>query len=490
MALSVITNTSSLNAQRNLSKSGEGLATSMQRLSSGMRINSAKDDAAGMQIANRLSSQINGLAVAQRNANDGISMAQTAEGAMQESSNILQRMRDLALQSANGSNSADDRAALQKEVGALQQELTRISETTKFGATSLLDGSFGTKQFQVGANANETINVTLGNMAADAIGAHQIRGAGTTGTAANNIGDVENTLLAANMTTTGDTWNINGKDITYVNGDGASTIAKNINDASAGVTAEAVLTTRIQGLSASDAGTFNIYKEGAVEDSFTLASYGGDMERLGEDLLAAGYNAIFDQDLNGGAGGLDIVAKDIDGFEITASAAGTVEMGPPGSEIASGAGALSHSAELQLSSAEKIGISGTTVDQILGQGFNGNNIAAAGGSSALNSVENIDISGVTSASSQAAVEVIDAALAQIDSSRAGLGAVQNRFTHTISNLANVQENVSASRSRIQDTDFAMETAQMTKNQILQQAGTSILSQANQIPQAAISLLGG
>ena len=124
MALSVVTNTSSLNAQRNLSKSGEGLATSMQRLSSGMRINSAKDDAAGMQIANRLTSQVNGLAVAQRNANDGISMAQTAEGAMQESSAILQRMRDLSLQSANGSNGADDRAALQKEVGALQQELT------------------------------------------------------------------------------------------------------------------------------------------------------------------------------------------------------------------------------------------------------------------------------------------------------------------------------------------------------------------------------
>ena len=179
MALSVITNTSSINAQRNLSTSSEGLATSMQRLSSGMRINSAKDDAAGMQIANRLTSQVNGLGVAQRNANDGISMAQTAEGAMQESSAILQRMRDLSLQSANGSNGADDRAALQKEVGALQQELTRISETTKFGATSLLDGSFGTKQFQVGSNANETINVSLGNMAADSIGAYGVAGAGT-----------------------------------------------------------------------------------------------------------------------------------------------------------------------------------------------------------------------------------------------------------------------------------------------------------------------
>jgi len=139
MALSVVTNTSSLNAQRNLTKSGEGLATSMQRLSSGMRINSAKDDAAGLQISNRLTSQINGLGVAQRNANDGISMAQTAEGAMQESTNILQRMRELALQSANGSNSASDREALQKEVGQLQTELTRIANTTSFGDTQVLE---------------------------------------------------------------------------------------------------------------------------------------------------------------------------------------------------------------------------------------------------------------------------------------------------------------------------------------------------------------
>jgi flagellin len=489
MALSVVTNTSSLNAQRNLSKSGEGLATSMQRLSSGMRINSAKDDAAGMQIANRLTSQVNGLAVAQRNANDGISMAQTAEGAMQESSAILQRMRDLALQSANGSNSSEDRDSLQKEMGALQQELTRIAETTKFGATSLLDGSFGTKQFQVGANANETINVTLGNTAADVIGANQINGAGTAA-AANSLGDLEQTLLAANMDTTGDTININGTDVTFADDSGASTIAKNINGESTGVAAKAVLSTRIQSLTAADAGTFNIYKEGLVEDTFELASYGGDMERLTEDLQAAGYNAVFDKSLNSGAGAIDVVATGIDGFEITASPAGTVEMGPEGGLLLSGTGPLSHSAELHLSSSEKIGVSGNTVNEILGQGFDGNNIAATGGSSALNSVEDIDISGVTAESSQSAIEVIDAALAQIDENRASLGAVQNRFSHTISNLANVQENVSASRSRIQDTDFAKETAVMTKNQILQQAGTSILSQANQIPQAAISLLGG
>ena len=177
MALSVNTNVSSLNAQRNLSRSSEGLATSMERLASGMRINSAKDDAAGLQISNRLTSQVNGLAVAQRNANDGISMAQTAEGAMNESTSILQRMRELALQSANGSNSAEDRDALQEEVVALQTELTRIADTTTFGGVKLLDGSFGTKQFQVGSNANQTIDITLDGTSSTDLGANEIKGA-------------------------------------------------------------------------------------------------------------------------------------------------------------------------------------------------------------------------------------------------------------------------------------------------------------------------
>ncbi|MBL0709892.1 MAG: flagellin, partial [Colwellia sp.] len=180
MALSVNTNVASLNAQRNLTKSGNDLQTSMQRLSSGMRINSAKDDAAGLQISNRLTSQINGLGVAQRNANDGISMAQTAEGAMQESTSILQRMRELALQSSNGSNSSSDRKALQKEVSALQTELTRIAETTSFGDTQLLDGTFGSKSFQVGANANETISVSLTSIKASAIGSNRMDLASTT----------------------------------------------------------------------------------------------------------------------------------------------------------------------------------------------------------------------------------------------------------------------------------------------------------------------
>jgi flagellin len=470
MALSVVTNTASINAQRNLTKSGEGLATSMQRLSSGMRINSAKDDAAGMQIANRLTSQVNGLGVAQRNANDGISMAQTAEGAMQESSAILQRMRDLSLQSANGSNGAEDREALQKEMGALQQELTRISETTKFGATSLLDGSFGTKQFQVGANANETINVTLGNMAADAIGAHEISGASTGAFGITAAGS----LAASNAANTGGTISLNGTDITLSAGGGASTVADAINLSGSGVVAEALLDTKIENLSAADTGVITI-----GQDTYELASFGGDMERLTEELVADGYDAVFDASANGGNGSIALKATGVDGIQLASTAAtGTVTLG-----TATASGSASVTSELNLSSSNKIGVSGTAVNTILDV------TVATGGTSELTSVEDIDISGVNSTGAQSAIKTIDAALAQIDSARASLGAVQNRFSHTISNLANVAENVSASRSRIEDTDFASETAIMTKNQILQQAGTTMLSQANQIPQAALSLLG-
>jgi flagellin len=471
MSISIVTNTSSLNAQRNLAKSGGDLATSMQRLSSGLRINSAKDDAAGMQIANRLTSQINGLGVAQRNANDGISMAQTAEGAMQESSNILQRMRDLSLQSANASNSADDRASLQKEVGALQIELTRIAETTKFGSTNLIDGSFGTKQFQVGANADETINVSLKNMSADAIGAYSVTGAGTAAAAATNLGDAEDTALAANTGTSGDTWSLNGSSITITAGDGAADIATTINGSASGVTAEAVLSTTLTALDSASTGNLNI---GA--DTYNLADYGGDSARLAEDMVADGYDVVVTDEATGA---LSIEATGVNGIEIAGTIAGTASLGG-----GTAGAAHSVSSSLELSSPDKIGISGTTVNQILGGGM-----AATGGTAALTNVEDIDISGVDGANAQSAIKTIDAALAQIDSQRADLGAVQNRFSHTISNLSNINENVSASRSRIQDTDFAAETAQMTKNQILQQAGTSILAQSNQLPQAALSLLG-
>ncbi|CAM3018789.1 flagellin [Pseudoalteromonas distincta] len=466
MALSVNTNVASINAQRNLSKSSEALGTSMQRLSSGMRINSAKDDAAGLQIANRLTSQVNGLGVAQRNANDGISMAQTAEGAMTESANILQRMRDLSLQSANGSNDADARAALQKEVGALQQELTRIAETTKFGGTSLLDGSFGTKQFQVGSNANETINVSLRDVSADAIGANEIDGKGTVFGA-----DAAAGTLVANEAITAGSLNINGVDVDLAATDGADGAAAKINAAATGVVAEARLNVVISGIDNTDNATINI-----GDDSYDLGEFGGDMARLTDEMVADGYDAVYDAD----AKEITLNATGVGGIESVMDA-GTPAGGLEFDGVAANAAATSKTSEINLSSANKIGISNDgTADE--GELF-------SGATSTLTSVEEIDISGTTSEGAQSAIQTIDAALAQIDAQRADLGAVQNRFGHTISNLANVSENVSASKSRIEDTDYAAETAKLTKNQIMQQAGTTILAQSNQLPQAALSLLG-
>ena len=492
MALSVNTNISSLNAQRNLTKSGNGLATSMQRLSSGLRINSAKDDAAGLQISNRLTSQIQGLAVAQRNANDGISMAQTAEGAMQASTDILQRMRELALQSANGSNSDEDRAALQKEVAALQTELTRIAETTSFGGQKLLDGTYGTKDFQVGANANETISMTMNNIAAEAMGSDKydlegsIAGKVTANATTNGI-DADATMVitenGGNATSTGD--------INFAANADTKTIAAEINDATsaAGVNVKASVQNEV------------------LLDSFSATSSGLDvrLELNGTNIDVNNFNntdltklAAAINDASGATGGVtatvDVndpskltLSSDNDillAFEEQTGSAAAVTMDITGNDgtntitTAEGEDRIAVGS-VKLSGPEGFSFSAATSTELF---------AANAATSDLDAVSDIDLA--TQLGSQNAIEVIDAALASIDESRADLGAIQNRFTHTISNLANIQENVSASRSRIQDTDFAVETANMTKNQILQQAGTSILAQANQIPQAAISLLGG
>ena len=500
MALTVNTNVSSLNAQRNLTKSGEGLATSMERLSSGMRINSAKDDAAGLQISNRLTSQINGLAVAQRNANDGISMAQTAEGAMQESTNILQRMRELALQSANGSNSADDRAALQKEVSALQTELTRIADTTSFGGQQLLDGSYGTKAFQVGANANETINVSLSSVAAEDIGTNQVnlKGANAAqdglGQAVAAADPLPGNGISGDLTITGRGGE--AKDVPLSGS--AKDVANSINNLSDSTGVDALAKTQAKAvlgsLTAGDTVSLEINAGGTAKQiAFSASASAAD----NNEAFAAAVNKVtsdtgvvatiddtgavilsndtgedltienFDSGATGG-GTLALTAKDFNGAETTTSNINDTD----------------HSSRVigavQLNSAEIFSVNGDDDSFV--------ETAATEVTSGLVNVDSINIA--TQTGSQDALSIIDNAIANIDAQRADLGAVQNRFGHTISNLANIQENVSGSRSRIQDTDFATETAEMTKNQILQQAGTSILSQANQIPQAAISLLGG
>ncbi|MDP7591927.1 MAG: flagellin, partial [Litorilituus sp.] len=460
MALSVNTNISSLNAQRNLTKSGDGLATSMQRLSSGMRINSAKDDAAGLQISNRLTSQINGLGVAQRNANDGISMAQTAEGAMQESTSILQRMRELALQAANGSNSSADREALQKEVAALQTELTRIADTTSFGSQKLLDGTFGTKSFQVGANANETISVSLSSIQASDIGVERYDLSGT----ATGLGEAvaANATLAGagdnNVTNGGLT--IVGKGVsstvTNGNGDSAETIAENINtkQSQTGVTADAK--TQVEMLTLSAAGATSFKLNGSVISATTssITDFTSIAKAVNERSGATGVTASISDSSTlvlTDESGADITIEDFTGADATVrgqnfdGSAGTTTI-----TLATGAADSTRVAgSIRLSSTEAF--SATSGDVTLGAD------TAAHVSSQVN-VGTVDLSTQTGA--QNALDIIDGALSQIDSERAGLGAVQNRFSHTISNLANIQENVSASRSRIQDTDFAVETAVM------------------------------
>ncbi|AUL72133.1 flagellin [Pseudoalteromonas sp. 13-15] len=321
MALYVNSNVSSLNAQRQLSKSSNALDTSFQRLSSGMRINSAKDDAAGMQISNRLSSQVNGLNQGNRNANDGISLAQTAEGALDEVTSMFQRVRTLAQQATNGSNTDEDRLALQEEIRSLSAEVNRVAEDTTFGGQNLLDGTFSAN-FQVGADAVQTIGFSM-----------------------QTVGATTNTITAAG--------------------------------------------------------------------GFTLS-------------------------------GIASVASAVSGKALSASLAG---------------------------------------------------VSQAGGTAAADSYDfatqftETGISVSSQGNAQAVLAGMDAMIAVVDKKRAELGAVQNRFQSTIRNQSNIAENLSAAKSRIQDTDFAQETANLTKMQILQQASQTILSQANQRPQAALSLLG-
>ena len=376
MAISVNTNVSALNAQNQLNKTSSAVQTSMERLSSGQRINSAKDDAAGMQISNRLMTQSRGLDVAVRNANDAISLSQTAEGAMQESTSILQRMRDLALQASNGSNGQGERDAIQEEIGALQDELNRIAETTSFGGQKLLNGTYGTQAFQIGASAGEATKIELSNVRADAA---EMGGKAFVGTATANDWQVDSGANAMQLVVKG--------------ADGKSE-------------------------------TLNI-----------SAKAGDDIEEV------ATY-------LNGQLSGKISASVGEDGKLQVVSAAGS-----------------------------SVAFSGTLAASL--------GLTSATGNA--KTVQDIDVSSMGGA--QMAVSLLDNAMGHIDSERASLGATQNRLNHTIANLENINTNVSASNSRIRDVDFAKETTNLTKSQILQQSSAAILAQAKQAPHMALSLLG-
>ena len=494
MALTINTNVASLNAQRNLGKSQGALSKSMQRLSSGLRINSAKDDAAGLAISNRMTSQIRGLNQAARNANDGISLAQTAEGALQESTNILQRMRELAVQSANDTNTSSDRASLQAEVSQLQSELDRIAETTTFNGKNLLDGSMNGAKFQVGANANQVISFSIASAQGDSLGTNRVVADGgdmQDATAAATTAAAANGFTGGNVTLAG-TYNGTGFDqeVTLTSGDTAQEIASAVNayTESTGVTATA--TTKAQ-LSSMSAGATSFELNGTVVaatvDATDLTSV---VAAINDKSSTTGIVAELSADKTSlimtSSSGEDIV---IEGYSNgnnthTATFSGVTEDGTviAGETLTSGGGA-------ELDSSRVGGYVVFDSNETFTVAYADDTITGTAGSvaSSLEDIASVSISSQSGAND--ALAVIDGAISKIDSIRGGLGAVQNRFESTIANLQNVSENLSAARSRILDADIAQETSAMTKNNILQQAGVSILAQANQAPQLALSLLG-
>lgn len=497
MAQTINTNLASLNAQRNLNKSQGGLATSLQRLSSGLRINSAKDDAAGLAISNKFTSQIRGLNQAARNANDGISIAQTAEGALEETTNAMQRIRELAIQSANGSNGATERAALQKEASQLISEVNRIADTTAFGGRKLLDGSFGSSSFQVGSASFETIAVSVGSFRANQIGNNtQELQSVTANTGFGQPTAAAATTAAANAVT--GTLTINSPStpsagtvitLTGLSAKGAED-AINAQSTTTGVTADG---RTVASFSTAAAGTVSFNLTGSNSSAVTISAavttsdYTSLASAINNQSGQTGISAAVEN------GVLKLTSERGDDIKIeafnhsvattTATVTGysydgaTASTGGTATLTQGGTNSTRVTGDVKLNSANSFSTtaSSVTVDA-----------TATATASSLEEVAQIDIS--TAIGAQKALAVIDSAVSFVDSNRAGLGAVQNRLESTIANLANISENVSAARSRITDADFAAETASLSKNQILQQAGISVLSQANSLPQQVLSLL--
>ena len=487
MAAVINTNISSLNSQRNLSTSQSALSTSLQRLSSGLRINSAKDDAAGLAISERFTSQIRGLDQAKRNANDGVSLLQTAEGSLASTGDILQRVRELAVQSSNATNSAGDRKAIQAEVGQLLSEADRIAQTSEFNGLKLLDGSFGTASFQVGANAGQTIQATTANFRTNNYGNNEVSTngpatvAGTTPTAyvagSFNVQGLATANIAVKATDTAQSLaaTINGT----TDKTGVTATAK--TDQSAAFTAGGVYSLAIT----SDNGT-------ASNVSFTVGA------SLNAQGLAAAVSAF--NDVSSTTGVTAKLNSTNDGLVLSNAAGNNINIANNSATASVTVGALNASgaaAGTAPAVAVATGSSATTMGYLsmnsdkgfsIAQGTTPASNAVTAGSATLNTVAGIDVTTVKGSSD--ALKVLDSALANVNSQRASFGALQSRFETAVSNLESTSENLSASRSRIQDTDFASETAKLTRGQILQQAGTAMLAQANSLPNGVLSLLRG
>ncbi len=519
MASVINTNVASLNSQRNLSTSQASLNTSIQRLSSGLRINSAKDDAAGLAISDRMNSQIRGMNQATRNANDGVSMAQTAEGALSSSGDILQRIRELAVQSSNSSNSSSDRKALQTEVTQLTSELNRISNTTEFNGQKLLDGTMGTANFQVGANAGQLISMSGSNFQTNTYGNNSIASDGAAVIATSNAADGAITINGALGTATIETTaaaaavagnpDPDGDPLTNdatpgtaaVKGSTAKSIAADINNqtGTTGVTANARTDVNLAfGGGESYQFTLASDNESPVTISFSVGGsasnatdYASAISAINAQSAKTGVTAQYDQK-NGGLKLSNTTGENIDikntktggnttfGVSNYKADGDVLVAGTPDINLAAANDTAVANGRVTFDSADSFSVTEDTPT-----GFA---TVAAGSASQLKSVASLDIT--TFDGAQAAIKIADAALSKVNDQRAQYGALQSRFDSAISNLSSTTENLSASRSRIVDTDFASETAKMTRGQILQQAGTSMLAQANSLPNGVLSLLRG
>ena len=505
MAAVINTNISSLNSQRNLSTSQSALSTSLQRLSSGMRINSAKDDAAGLAISDRMTSQIRGMTQATRNANDGVSLAQTAEGALSSSGDILQRIRELAVQSSNATNSSSDRQALQTEVGQLGSELNRIAQTTSFNGQALLDGTMGTANFQVGADANQLISASGANFLTNTYGNNRIANDASAAKldAVGNAVAGQLTISGSIGTTTVDTVAAVAETApgagNAIKGSTAKSIAADINSQTSktGVTASAQTDLNLN--LGAESYSFSIGSDNAKGVTVSFA-VGGTASTAAD--YAAGINAINAQTAKTGVTAqYDSVSK---GMKLTNASGENIAL-TQGTTANNKFEVLGYKADGKIQAAANMvdakaaGAAATVNGRVTFDSQNSFSVTentttglsigkATAQGSTLNSVSTLDVT--TFDGAQLALKIADAALATVNGQRAQYGALQSRFSSAISNLQSTTENLSASRSRIVDTDFASETANMTRGQILQQAGTAMLAQANSLPNGVLSLLRG
>ncbi len=529
MASVLNTNMPSLNTQRHLAKAQNNLNNSLQRLSSGLRINTAKDDAAGLAISQRMTAQIRGLNVAQRNANDGVSMAQTAEGALSEMGDILQRVRELAVQSANATNSAGDRKSLNDEVNQLVAELNRFANTTEFNGMKLLNGDNSVAAFQIGANANQTITATTTDFRTNKYGSYQIGNATATssGATAGKGVSISNAVTGApssSLQVTGaavsvaGTMTLNGPNasgtVSLTVSDSAADIASKINSQDlTGIKATAKTETMI-GFSNGDYtidisttnATSNSANTATATISFSVPKIGGDTIGSSAEALTDAVNAFNEQSsktgitakLNDAKTGIILENDEGKNINVTLKSSNTIYMGnasngsAPAVSVAGTTTGKTFTAagQVTLDSSRSYSVNLASSINIQAGVLSGGSMGSASVTtygSTLQRVDSLDITTVKGAND--AIHIVDQAIDSVNAQRAKYGALQNRFESTISNLATSSENVSAARSRIQDTDFASETANLSRSQVLQQAATSMLAQANQLPNNVLTLLG-